>query len=126
MIRRRRWAGTVTVCALWFIFCEHMGLPDSTTVVAGREEFYSRLQQPIEDGSADAASSSHIQYTYIGWLCVLWGATVAAMAVMPNSPTGHACFLTVGGFFGLVAALLLYVGRVRYRRGLVDHVLPSA
>ncbi len=111
-------AGTTTICACWFIFSQRWGGRESVAIQEGRREFYARLERPLEVVAEDRRESEHVQYVYIGWLCALWGATVAAMAIMPNSPTGHGCFVIVGSAFGVVAVALLLMGRHAARAAL--------
>ena len=106
-----RIAGTLVVTGRWFIFTQRWAERESVERRANRNAFYSRLADPIESSPEAVHDCAKHQYTYLGWLGMLWAAAVVAMALMLNSRTVHLTFSSISAFCGLIAALLLIQSR---------------
>jgi solute:Na+ symporter, SSS family len=99
--------GTIVVTSGWFMLSQLWGDRESAAQRAGREEFYERLATPIDTAPEVLREAALKQYTYLGWLCLVWTVAISAMALMPNSPGGHYSFMFMALLFGVVGSVLL-------------------
>jgi hypothetical protein len=71
-------------------------------------EFFRDLDRPI-DTATEMAPNDGLQYSTVGRLCLVYGAAIAAFALMPNNLAGRLSFLFCG-------AVILAIGWALSRR----------
>lgn len=103
--------GTVVISSGWFILSQLWPDRESSVRRSGREEFYSRLARPIKTPPEVLRDAAFKQYTYLGWLCVVWMLAISGLSLMPNSSGGHVALLLMAFLYGSVAAVLLRLSR---------------
>ena len=82
-------------------------------------EFFDRMNTPVdfdrEEGAANANDSR--QSSTIGWLCLVYGAFVTLLALIPNSIAGRLAFVGCGAFGLLIGGILVRNGRRKETSG---------
>ncbi len=82
--------------------------------IARVEQLFARLRVPVEE-AADAAISDEPVYRLLGTLCMVYGAFILLLMLIPNPPIGRLCFLFVGVFMGVAGVILSYIGTKKRR-----------
>lgn len=107
--------GTAGVGTAWFFLTSIFYRSSSVEHRARVDEFSQRLGTPVESqGDGDVQTSI---YRLIGGLCLVYGAFILALTLIPNPPIGRACFAFCGG-------VVLIVGVVLYRRSKQSEPTP--
>lgn len=102
--------GTVLVGSAWYFFTS-LFYQASAAVDRDRVDvFFQNLHTPIkEQGTAGQQSTV---YKLLGALCLVYGAFILLLMLIPNNLTGRLCFLFCGGAIFGVGALIYRAGRV--------------
>ncbi len=97
--------GTLLVtCACFF----GSSLFYARTAAADRERidaFFAKLRTPLQP-KEDATRSDEPVYRLLGVLCLVYGAFILLLMLIPNAPGGRLCFLFVGGTIGAAGLVL--------------------
>ena len=92
----------VLVFALSSLFYERTAPAEQARI----ESFFVQLRTPLKPRE-DAAMSDEPVYRLLGVLCLIYGAFILLLMLIPNGLGGRLCFLFVGGVIG-GAGLVLY------------------
>lgn len=98
------------------------------TPAAERERIdalFAKLRDPVKP-AADADISDEPVYRLLGALCVVYGAFILLLMLIPNPPVGRLCFLFVGGVIAAVGVILLRVAHRKRARAAVGLLHPHA
>ena len=93
---------------------------------AGR--FFTNLRTPLKP-KEDAAMSDEPVYRMLGVLCMIYGAFILLLILIPNGLGGRLCFLFVGGVIGVAGAVLYAIAnkkRVKERHEAAAMPAPAA
>ena len=93
-------------CVAWFFFTTLFYESSSAEYKANVEEFFKRLETPIEELTEEQTKENHLIVGAIGRLCCTFGGFVLIMTAVPNPLTGRLAFLFCGGTIFLAGALL--------------------
>lgn len=108
----------VTVFLLSQLFYGRTGADERARV----EALFSKLHVPVEPAQ-DADMSDEPVYRLLGALCMVYGAFILLLMLIPNPLIGRLCFLFVGGIIGAVGTVLY---RVANRKRARAAALPTA
>jgi solute:Na+ symporter, SSS family len=72
------------------------------------EQFFAKLRDPVVPAT-DSHLSDEPVYRLLGTLCMVYGAFVLLLMLVPNGLMGRLCFLFVGGTIGGAGAVLYRV-----------------
>jgi Na+/proline symporter len=101
--------GTVLVGSAWYfftsLFYQASPAPDRARVDA----FFTNLETPVDKHGVQGVQTSI--YKLLGALCLVYGAFILLLMLIPNSPGGRVCFLFCGGAIFGVGALLHRTGK---------------
>jgi solute:Na+ symporter, SSS family len=99
----------VALASVWFIATKLFWKRTAPEYREQIVEFFQRMNTPVdfdrEEGAANANDSR--QASTIGWLCLVYGAFVTLLALIPNPTIGRLAFVGCGGFVLLVGVILL-------------------
>ncbi len=96
--------GTVIVGGAWFFFTGLFYKSSPPKYRQQVDEFFARMSTPVEKhGVADL---QQMVYRRLGTLCLVFGAFVLLLMLIPNGFQGRMCFLFVGGTITGIGAVL--------------------
>lgn len=104
----------LVACVGWFYLTVWLGhRHESPERKAQTAAFFAEMDTPIDMAREHGGEyeSDDRQYRVLAMLSLTFGAFIAAMAVLPNTPGGRIGLLICGGAVALVGALLLWLGR---------------
>jgi solute:Na+ symporter, SSS family len=104
-------AADVIAGTLWFAASSLFYRASSSEHRARVDRFFENLKTPIDPTREHVANYDPVLYRLIGSLCLVYGAFVLLLVLIPNPPTGRLCFAFCGGAIFLTGALLLRLGR---------------
>jgi Na+/proline symporter len=79
------------------------------------DALFAKLKVPVEPAH-DADISDEPVYRLLGALCMVYGAFILLLMLIPNPFIGRLCFLFVGGIIGIVGAVLYAVANRKRAR----------
>jgi len=106
--------GTLFIAGGWFFFTSLFYASSPAEHRERVEEFFHRLRTPVQkEGVEDVQEKI---YRLLGLLCLVYGAFILLLTLIPNSFTGRMCFVFCGGIiFGTGAILYLISRRIEKR-----------
>jgi Na+/proline symporter len=104
-------AGVVTACVGWFFLTSLFYESSSAEYKAAVDEFFARLRTPIGDLTEEQVKENHKIVGTIGLLCIVFGAFVLLMMIVPNPFPGRLAFLFCGGIIFLTGLSLRSLSR---------------
>jgi len=96
--------GTTGVGVVWFFFTSRFYSSSSPEHRARVEEFAQRLRTPVDDHVGAGVQTS--LYRLLGGLCLIYGAFMLLLTLIPNGAIGRGCFVFCGGTVFVVGATL--------------------
>ena len=99
------------VCTIWFFFTSLFYESSPAEYKRAVEEFFTRLKTPVEDFPNEQAQENHRIVGSIGKLCIIFGAFVLLMVLVPNPLLKRFGFIFCGGIIFTVGALLTRVAK---------------
>jgi hypothetical protein len=96
----------IAVGVVWYFFTSLFYEKSAADYKVGVEEFFARLKRPIEDLTAEQVKENTKVVGAIGTLCLIFGAFVLLMMLVPNSFDKRLGILFSGGCFLVVGWLL--------------------
>jgi Na+/proline symporter len=103
--------GVITVGGLWYFFTTLFYERSPADYKANVEEFFARLKHPIEGMTAEQVKENTKVVGSIGGLCLIFGAFILLMMLVPNDGSKRLGFLFSGGCFIAVGWLLRRVAK---------------
>ncbi|MEP4078407.1 sodium:solute symporter family transporter [Haloferula sp.] len=100
-------------CVAWFFASRLFYDDEDLEYVARVDEFFGRLETPVELNSVARRKEGSLLAGSIGKLCLIYGAFVSLLVLIPNPVAGRLCFLVCGGVMLVVGGLI----RVIHRKG---------
>jgi solute:Na+ symporter, SSS family len=101
--------GTILVSVICFVGSAlFFGRPSAAADRERAERFFANLRTPLRP-KEDAAMSDEPVYRMLGVLCLIYGAFILLLMLIPNGVGGRLCFLFVGGIIGAAGAVLYWV-----------------
>ena len=113
--------GTVLVGTCWYFLTSLFYSRTSAESQARVGEFFQRLDTPVDHRGGEGVQT--VLYKLLGWLCVVYGAFIVALTLIPNPPVGRLCFVFCGGAILFVGAALV---RASKRRGAAGASVAAA
>jgi Na+/proline symporter len=104
-------AGVSVVCIAWFFFTSRFYESCSPDYKASVEEFFTRLRTPVRELTEEQVEENHRIVGSIGVLCMIFGGFVLLMISVPNSLTGRAGFVFVGGIIFVTGMMLKLISK---------------
>jgi Na+/proline symporter len=101
--------GTVGVGTAWYFFTSLFYNSSTTEHKMRVEKFFENLHTPAEDQDARAAET--VVYKLLGLLCLVYGAFILLLMLIPNRFGGRLCFLFCGGVIFGVGAMLYSISK---------------
>jgi len=117
--------GVIAITLIWYSFTSLFYDRSAADYRARVEEFFARLKRPIEDLTAEQIQENHKVVGAIGRLCVIFGAFILLMMLVPNEFAKRLGFLFSGGSFLTVGFLLRKVSRRHQTPALSDHTAEA-
>ena len=112
--------GTFFIAGGWFFFTTLFYNSSPLEQRERIEEFFDRLHTPVEQlGGEDVQEKI---YRLLGLLCLVYGAFVLLLTLIPNSFGGRMCFVFCGGAIFGMGAILFFISR-RMKSHIVTHTL---
>ena len=99
------------VCTLWFFSTSMFYATSDAVQRESIDRFFVNLETPIEGTNAAAADDGEQMYVMLGQLCLVYGAFVLLLIVIPNPLEGRACFLFCGGIIFTAGLILRRLGQ---------------
>ena len=94
--------GVIAVSMAWFFFTSLFYEKSSPEYKANVEKFFSEQKRPIEDLTEEQVKENHKVVGAIGVLCMIFGAFVLLLMLVPNDGLKRLAFLfSGGGIFGV-------------------------
>ena len=115
------------ICIGWYFFTMLFAREDSNDYRRA-DAFFREMNAPIDPAveHVPAYDNDARQYAVLGNLCLIYGAGILLIMVLPNEPRGYVCLLICGGAIVLIGLVLRAVGRRVARRGpLAEGILPE-
>ena len=84
------------------------------------ESFFARMRMPVDAVKEGTAYQDEIVYRLLGAMCMVYGAFVLLLMLIPNGIMGRLCFLFVGGIMGLGGAVLYGVSIKKRRKAALE------
>lgn len=100
-----------TVCTIWYFSTSLFYSTSDATQRASTDRFFANLQTPIVGTSDEAKSDGEQMYVMLGQLCLVYGAFVLLLILIPNGLEGRACFIFCGGIIFVTGLILRQLGR---------------
>jgi hypothetical protein len=107
--------GTVVVGTAWYFFTSLFYKSSPAADRARTEKFFENLQTPLAT-QTDSDGAQTTIYKLLGALCLVYGAFILLLTLIPNSLRGRLCFIFVGGVILGVGAILYSVSRRRKKQ----------
>jgi Na+/proline symporter len=104
------------VCLGWYFFSSLFYESSPAEYKTSVGEFFARLKKPIEDLTAEQVKENTKVVGAIGWLCMIFGAFILLMLLVPNEGMKRLAFLFSGGSIFGVGWLLRNVSKRRENR----------
>jgi len=104
-------AGVSLACISWFFFTSLFYENSSPEYKAQVDEFFQRLKTPIEDMTVEQVKENHKVVGAIGRLCMIFGAFVLLLVLVPDNGIKRFAFLFCGGIVFSVGWLLRRVAK---------------
>ena len=104
-------AAVSIACIGWFFFTSLFYESSPPEYKERVEEFFARLKKPIEDLTVEQVKENHKVVGAIGLLCMIFGAFVLLMMLVPNEGIKRLAFLFCGGIVFSVGWLLRRVAK---------------
>ena len=109
-------AGVSIVCIGWFFFTSLFYESSSPEYKARVDEFFQRLETPIEGLTEEQVKENHKVVGSIGTLCMIFGVFVLLLLLVPNEGVKRLGFLFSGGTVFGVGWLLRRVAKRHQER----------
>jgi len=94
--------GVIGVSVAWYFFTSLFYESSPAEYKANVEKFFSELKRPIEDLTVEQVKENHKVVGAIGGLCMIFGAFVLLLILVPNEGVKWLAFLFCGGcIFGV-------------------------
>jgi Na+/proline symporter len=103
--------GVIIVSVTWYFLTSLFYEKSPAQYRANVEEFFARLKKPIEDMTAEQVKENAKVVGAIGLLCMIFGAFVVLMMLVPNTGLKRIAFLFSGGSIFGVGWLLQRVSK---------------
>jgi hypothetical protein len=103
--------GVIAVSVAWYFFTSLFYESSSVEYQANVEKFFSELKRPIEDLTVEQVKENHQVVGAIGGLCLIFGAFVLLLMLVPNDGWKRLAFLFCGGCIFSVGWLLRRLSR---------------
>jgi hypothetical protein len=107
------------MCTAWYFGTSAFYASSDVTQRESIDRFFTNLQTPIVGTSAEAKSDGEQMYVMLGQLCLVYGAFVLLLVLIPNGLEGRACFIFCGGIIFIAGLILRRLGRRDHRLSLV-------
>lgn len=104
-------AGVSITCIAWFFFTSLFYEKSSPEYKARVEEFFQNLKTPVGDLTTEQAKENHKVVGAIGTLCMIFGAFVLLLMLVPNDGIKRLGFLFSGGIILSVGWLLRRISK---------------
>ena len=114
---------TLLVAGSWYFFTTLFYRSASAEYHANVEEFFTRLQTPVDKEGVENVQERI--YRLLGILCLIYGAFVLLLIFIPNPLIGRSCFVFCGGAIFTMGAVLYLISR-RIERRIAEHPAVSA
>jgi Na+/proline symporter len=106
--------GTLFIAGGWFFLTSFFYESSPAEHRERVEEFFHRLRTPVQKEGVDDVQEKI--YRLLGLLCLVYGAFILLLTLIPNSFIGRMCFVFCGGIiFGTGAVLYLISRRIEKR-----------
>jgi Na+/proline symporter len=103
--------GVIAVGFAWYFFTTLFYEKSPALYRAQIEEFFALLKKPIENMTAEQVKENTKVVGAIGMLCLIFGAFILLMMLVPNEPAKRLGFLFSGSCFFVVGWLLRKVAK---------------
>lgn len=104
------------VGSLWFVGTTLAHRTRSPGEIERVEEFFTEMRTPVDfdlEEGARGGGSDNMQARVMGNLCLIYGAFITLLSVLPNPMLGRAAFVFCGGVMFIVGWLLRRASRVK-------------
>jgi solute:Na+ symporter, SSS family len=118
--------GTVAIGSTWFFGTSLFYGFSSDEHQSRVAMFIANLRTPIDAVSEGLVNRDEVIYRLMGLLCLIYGAFIACLTVLPNSMRGRLCFVFCGGVMLCAGSLLYLRSRVMRKRADKDLSQPPA
>jgi hypothetical protein len=96
------------VCSAWFLlaclFADTRSAPEKARV----EKFFAQMETPVDFNKEEGAGNDAQQYRTLGLMCLIYGAFISLLVLIPNSPLGRLGMFTCAGTMLGIGGLLLW------------------
>jgi SSS family transporter len=101
----------LAVGTAWFFGTKVFWDRSSAEYKARVQEFFANMHRPVDFEREEGPANDGRQEKYIGRLCLVYGAFVGALALIPNPLAGRIGFLFCGGLVGGIGLVLVIVSK---------------
>ncbi|HVM61330.1 MAG TPA: transporter [Verrucomicrobiae bacterium] len=105
--------GTVVIGTGWYFFASLFYKSSPQEYKDSVEMFFRNLRTPVDKHGEEGVQTSI--YRLLGGLCMVYGAFILLLILIPNSLRGRMCFVFCGGTIFGVGAILYGISRRRQR-----------
>ncbi|HEX3357501.1 MAG TPA: hypothetical protein VHS31_11065, partial [Tepidisphaeraceae bacterium] len=103
--------GTVVLGTTWYFFTSLFYERSSAAHRASVEQFFQNMRTPIDAKAEGIENHDEVLYRLMGLLCLIYGAFILLLILIPNSTRGRACFVGCGGAIFTIGAILYWRSR---------------
>ena len=93
----------IILCSLWFLGSRLFRNTTSEDYHKQVEEFFVKINTPI-DYEKEHGHQGHdnTQFKILGNMCLIYGAFLSSLVLIPNDLVGRLCFVFIGGIMLIV------------------------
>ena len=115
------------ICSGWYFFTMLFARTDSEDY-RHSDAFFMEMNTPIDPSREQVPSYDNDarQYRVLGTLCLIYGAFILLLMLLPNGTLGTLCLLASGGIITLIGLLLRWIGNRVMRNGEAPKDLAGA
>jgi solute:Na+ symporter, SSS family len=107
---------TIVIASAWYFFTS-LFYQASTRENKNRiEEFFTRLRTPIDATAEGIENHDQVLYHLMGLLCIVFGAFILLLILIPNTLQGRLCFVFCGGITFATGCILYRLSVLKRRR----------
>jgi hypothetical protein len=103
--------GTVGVGTAWYFFTSLFYESSPVGYKDRVEAFFQRLRTPVDKQGVEEVQTTI--YRLLGTLCLVYGAFILLLTLVPNTFKGRLCFVFCGGAIFLAGVILVVAAKQR-------------
>jgi solute:Na+ symporter, SSS family len=105
--------GTVIIGTAWFFFTSLFYNAAPLVQRQRVENFFKNIRTPIDARAEGIENHDEVLYRLMGLLCIVYGAFILLLILIPNNLIGRLCFVFCGGAIEIMGLILYWRSRAK-------------